>query len=199
MWRHKNNIKVSGGFCLLLGWFALVNGWRLLGDVVCAAALHELGHCVVLLIQGARIRGLRIGVCGAVLDADTGKLPYGGELAAVLAGTATNLVCAALLLMWDTERWATAAGAHLVLCGFNLLPLRPLDGGRALYLLMAWWRGPGAAERTARIVGTFCGLTLSACLVWIMDGTGGSLWLLPAVCGLLCAAGREWCQTEEFL
>ncbi len=49
MWLlHKGQIHVSAGVCLLLGWFVLVNGWRLAGLVLSAAALHELGHYVVL-------------------------------------------------------------------------------------------------------------------------------------------------------
>ena len=38
MW---SKIQVSAGFCLLAGWFAAVNGWRLLA-VVLGAALREI-------------------------------------------------------------------------------------------------------------------------------------------------------------
>ena len=42
-------VRVSAGACLLVGWFAVVNGWHLTGLVLSAAALHELGHLAALL------------------------------------------------------------------------------------------------------------------------------------------------------
>lgn len=73
-------------------------------------------------------------------------LSYGKELAAVLAGPLANLLWG-LLLAWLGGPWLVPAGANLVLCAFNLLPVRPLDGGRALELLVSWAAGPAAGER----------------------------------------------------
>lgn len=182
---------MSPGFCLLAAWFALDNGWGLLWTVLGAAALHELGHCLALALLGAPVSGLRIGVFGAELQADRRGLSYPGELAAVLAGPGANLLCAALLTLLGGSRWAVFTGASLVLCAFNMLPVRPLDGGRALELLCAWAAGPAAGERAARWAGGGAALLLSAALAWVMVRTGGSLWLLPAAAGLLAAAVRE--------
>ncbi|WP_295744153.1 hypothetical protein [uncultured Oscillibacter sp.] len=194
MWRLcdlPNRIRVSPGFCLLTAWFALDNGWELLGTVLGAAAVHELGHCLVLWLLSAPINGLKIGIFGAELAADRRGLSYPGELAAVLAGPGANLLCAALLTLLGGTRWAVFSGANLVLCAFNLLPVRPLDGGRALYLLTAWAAGPAEGEKAVRWAGGGASLILAASLVWVMVRTGGSLWLLPAAAGLLAAAGRE--------
>lgn len=192
MWRRcERRISVSPGFCLLAAWFALDNGWGLLWTVLGAAALHELGHCLALTLLGAPISGLRIGLFGAELTAQRRELSYPGELAAVLAGPGANLLCAALLTAAGGTRWSVFTGASLVLCAFNLLPVRPLDGGRALELLCAWAAGPAAGEQAARWVGAAAALSLSAALAWVMVRTGGSFWLLPPAAGLLVSAVRE--------
>lgn len=189
MWLlHKGKIHVSVGVCLLLGWFVLVNGWRLTGLVLSAAALHEMGHYVVLRLLGARISALRISVFGAEMTAGGDALSYAGELAAVLAGPAMNLLAGVALA---EAGYLAAAGAHLVLCAFNLLPVRPLDGGRALYLLISWAMGPTAGETVCRWTGGCTALFLATALVWLMVRSGGSLWLLPAAAGLCMAAFRE--------
>ena len=189
-WR-EGAVRVSGGFLLLIGWFGAVNGWRLLATVLAAAAVHELGHCLVLRAAGARITGLRVGVFGAVLETDSARLSYPRELAALLAGPGANLLCAAALSLAGGGRWNVAVGANLVLCGFNLLPIRPLDGGRALYLLVSWAAGPAAGEWSVRWVGACAAASLATVLTWLMWRSGGSLWLLPAAAGLLAASLRE--------
>ena len=57
------------------------------------------------------------------------------------------LLAALALTAVGKGRWPAAVGANLVLCLFNLLPIRPLDGGRALYLLASWAAGPAAGRR----------------------------------------------------
>ena len=187
---RKMEVRVSAGACLLVGWFAVVNGWHLTGLVLSAAALHELGHLAALRLLGGAVTALRISVFGAELAAEGGRLSYGRELAAVLAGPLTNLLAGLALARLG---YPAAAGAHLVLCAFNLLPVRPLDGGRALELLVSWAAGPAAGERAARWAGAAAALLSAAALWLVMSRSGGSLWLLPAAGGMLAAAMREIC------
>ena len=186
------NIRVSGGFVLLAIWFVLANGWEPLATVLGAAAVHELGHWAVLRMLGAEVTGFRLGVLGAVLETDSRRLPYGGELAAVLAGPAGNLLAAFLLTVLGKGRWSAAVGANLVLCAFNLLPIRPLDGGRALYLLSAWAAGPVAGEAAVRWAGGVTAAALAALIAWVMLRTGGSLWLLPTLLASVYWGTMPW-------
>jgi len=180
--------KISPGFCLLALWFGYVNGWALLGTVLGAAAFHELGHCVAILAQGGRISALRVGILGAVLETDSGRLSYPGEIAALLAGPAANLLAAWALSEGGAD---AAAGAHLTLAAFNLLPLWPLDGGRALELAISWLRGPEVGFRAVCRAGTVSAALLAAGIICVICCTGGSLWLLPAVFGLMAALRRS--------
>ena len=198
MWPlRKAEVRVSVGACLLVGWFTMVNGWRLTGMVLSAAAIHELGHYVVLRLLGGRVTALRVSVFGAEMETDGAALSYGRELMAVLAGPMANLLAGLVLARVG---YPAAAGAHLVLCAFNLLPVRPLDGGRAFYLLAGWLLGPAAGGGLCRGLGGCTALSLATVLVWVVVRSGGSLWLLPAAVGLSVAAFRELlCEKRSFL
>lgn len=196
---YERRLQVSGGFWLVTAWFGLANGWRLLWIILGAAAIHELGHFLTLRCLGAASVRLRLGVLGAVMDTDRRRLSYGGELLCVLAGPGANLLCALLLSAAGRGRWEAEAGANLVLCMFNLLPLRPLDGGRALHLTVSWLAGPAVGECAARWVGAATGILMGTATVWVMGRTGGSLWLLPTAVAAYFLAVREVFGKQEFL
>ena len=159
--------------------------------VLAAAAIHEAGHWLILRLLGADITGLRVSLLGAAMEVDTSRLSYQKELSATLAGPAANLLCAMVLALADSEQWVVFIGANVVLCLFNLLPIRLLDGGRALYLLVKWMTGPETGENVIRCVGTASGIVLAMGLGYVVWQTGGSFWLLPPALGLLAASGRE--------
>ena len=189
---HPCRVQVTGGFVLLTAWFVLANGWEPLVTVLGAAVFHELGHWTVLHLLGAKAAALWLSVLGAAMEVDSGRLSYGGELAAVLAGPAANLLAALVLTARGGERWPAAVGANLVLCAFNLLPVRPLDGGRALYLLVSWAAGPAAGEAAGRWAGTVAAAALSGLILWVIWKTGGSLWLLPALLASIQWGAVPW-------
>lgn len=185
-------VRSTGGFVLLAAWFVLANGWETLATVLCAAAVHELGHWTVLRQLGAEVTGIRLSALGAVLETDSRRLSYGGELAAVLAGPAANLLAALALTASGAGRWPAVIGANLLLCVFNLLPILPLDGGRALYLLVSWLAGPAAGEGAVRWLGAIAAAALAAGLGYVMWRTGGSLWLLPALFASVYWGALPW-------
>lgn len=192
---HEGGVQVSVGFWILTIWFATVNGWRLTAVLLGMATVHEAGHWLVLKAAGGRAAGLRIGILGAVMEVDSRGLSYGKELLVVLAGPAANLLTAAVCAGAGAE---TAAGAGLILGAFNLLPIRPLDGGRALELGFSWALGPTAGETAARWAGTAAAAVLAGGLAMVMLQSGGSLWLLPMALSALAAVKREGFRKKVF-
>ena len=181
-------LEVTPGFVLLAAWFALVNGGRTLALVLSAAAVHELGHWLVLRRLRAEVYSFRLTALGAELSADSGRLSYAGELAAVLAGPGANLAAALALTLLG--RWPAAIGANLVLACFNLLPIRLLDGGRAVCLAVSWLAGPEAGGLVLEVLSALTSAALTLLLAGVMCAAHGSLWLLPALLAAALEARR---------
>lgn len=95
---------------------------------ILAALAHEGGHLGAVYLLGGKPQGLWVGLRGARMEA---VLPTRGkEILAILAGPAGSLCLLPLAGVFP----------RLALCGliqglFNLLPIPPLDGARALRLL----------------------------------------------------------------
>lgn len=150
-------------------------GLVLQGALSCA--IHELGHWAAIVLLGGRVCSLRLTAVGAEMELDPGRpLSYGREAAAALAGPAVNL-----LLAWISVRTGRYlfAGLNLGFGVLNLLPIRPLDGGRALSCALAV-RWPLLAER---IVGA-----MSVLLAGGLLGVGWAAWRGWGNLSLLCTA-----------
>ena len=105
-----------------------------------AAAIHELGHLLALLLAGGRITRFCFRLSGAELQYSGNRVSYGGEVVIALAGPLMNLasacLCALCTRLWPYDWIYRFAGCHLVLAVFNLLPALPLDGGRVLQTVL---------------------------------------------------------------
>ncbi|MEG1746910.1 MAG: site-2 protease family protein [Oscillospiraceae bacterium] len=179
--RERTRFEVSPGFLLTAALLFYLDG-TVVFWAFGAAALHELGHFLAIKLLGGRVMSLRLTMVGAAMELDRGRqLSYPREFLAALCGPAVSFLTA-----WGGAKVGLFlfAGLSLALGIFNLLPVKQLDGGRCLYALMAWWRGPEAGERALFFAGC---LTVSALLgagVGVLKLYGNftlllmSLWLL---------------------
>ena len=144
-------LTVSPSALVLLAAFLLLSrGLTLPAALLSAALCHELAHVLTLHALHAPPRRLTLSASGAELYVpDLHRLSYGGELLAVAAGPGCNLLLWALLSLTGWPPLAPFAGAHLILGALNLLPVRPMDGGRLLWLLTALCTEPYTADRVA--------------------------------------------------
>jgi Zn-dependent protease len=156
-------LALHASFFLLLAYYAL-NGWREGGVVgmcwrvgmivlffVCVV-LHELGHSLTARRYGVRVQRILLTPIGGMAEFDRIPRQPSAELLVTLAGPAVNFLIAALLLpcVWgplfsDAEVASLSLPglgvelliANVIMGGFNLLPVFPMDGGRILRALLA--------------------------------------------------------------
>ena len=192
----ERGLRISAGFWLLLAAALIIAPPPLTAAVLLAAALHEGGHLAALRAFRVPVEGLRLDAFGAVIHArGARRLSYGQELIVTLAGSAANLLLApplaALSARFSWEWGFLLAGANVLLGVYNLLPVPSLDGGRALYLIVAYCFGPAAGETAEAAVGLFCAAVLTALGAYLTAAYGGALFLLAAL-GLLFGALRQF-------
>lgn len=175
-------IKISPGFCALvcvLGWYDLrLCGWFLLSLLV-----HEAGHGAAMLLLGVPVRGITLGIGGAVLPC--GLCSYRQELWCAAAGPAAGALLSLLVLRQQPELAILSGGLSI----FNLLPLYPLDGGRMLRAALLCRLEEDRVRKLLRSVRfVVCGLLmLAAC--WVTTVLQSGIWPIFAVLVLLCRAG----------
>lgn len=135
----KPRLSINGASLILLALLLLVLPFRWILAALIAAAMHELGHYLAIRLCGGHANGLTVLRSGAVLEA--GEMGRGRELLCTIAGP----LCGALLipLVRVAPRLAICASVQTL---YNLLPIYPLDGGRALRCMTAMWLSPDVAR-----------------------------------------------------
>ena len=194
MWHSGARVRISPTAVLLVAVFALMAPTVCLAAVLLAAVCHEMGHYIALRLCGGRLEGLSVSAFGAQMRIrDRNRLSYGREALCVLAGPLVNVTLSWLMSMggkWR-EEFYLFAGAQLVLGVFNLLPLTALDGGRLLWIGIAWVTDPFLADKVCRVVTLVLLMALAALgiILWLRHRAG---FLLLGTAGVVCCTVREF-------
>lgn len=145
----SNSIKLSAGFCALLAMMLLLLPLQWILAAVFAALFHESCHYLAIRLLSGRGTVVRLYSYGAKMPLP--EMSRGRELLCALAGPLGGL-CLLLLARW-MPRLALCAGMQSV---YNLLPIYPLDGGRALQSGLALILPPPAAGAVCRVAEIIC-------------------------------------------
>ncbi len=135
-------IKFFGIF-ISVGGYALIWGWKFAAGFVALLFLHEMGHYIQLRREGVKPSGmLFIPFLGAVVGA---RSLGGSALAEARVGLAGpilgSLACFALVpiaISTGDDFWRALIFTGLFLNLLNLMPVVPLDGGRAMAAMAPW-------------------------------------------------------------
>lgn len=125
-------------------------------SVLIAAICHEACHCVAVSICGGEIRRIQIGAIGTVMEIS--GLNYAEECLCALAGPLGSF------MLFMLTKWIPLIGLCAAIQGFfNMIPIYPLDGGRALRCILRLWF-PNHAEAFFQII---------ECLIIAVIGAAG--------------------------
>jgi Zn-dependent protease len=164
-----------------------------------SVTIHELAHCAVARRRGLTVRDIILLPIGGV--SEISGLPASPKIERDIAiagpaaslGLALGLGGAALLTggaIWPPALvsgsiLADLAWLNLVLCGFNLLPALPMDGGRVLRAILA---GRGDMVRATRIASS---IAMALGVAMIVFGFLEDPWLIFIGAFVMMGANSE--------
>jgi Zn-dependent protease len=132
--------------------YALFFGWKFAVGFVLLLFIHEMGHVVVLRLQGVKASApMFIPFLGAFVTVKQPQRSVAAEATSALAGPAAGLLASGVVLFAaDASNSAflrALAYSGFLLNLFNLLPALPLDGGRVAGALhpAIWFAGIAGA------------------------------------------------------
>lgn len=171
----EHKLSVSPGFCigLALALMLLPLSWLL--ACLLAAGFHELCHYLAIRLCSGKQAQVHIHSFAARMPLP--EMSRGKELFCALAGPFGGL--SLLLLSKWLPRVAICATMQSL---YNLLPLYPLDGGRALNCGLAMFLPPSVAAKICRIVEMCCKIAIGILAIY------GCFWLRLGVFPVLLAA-----------
>jgi Zn-dependent protease len=136
-------LTTSGSMLVSVAAYSLLWGWKFAVGFVLLLLVHEMGHVIQLRREGIPASApLFIPFMGAVVGARSLGDDAAAEARVGLAGPVLgSLAAAALLPVYSAtgdEFWRALAFTGFFLNLFNLLPVVPLDGGRAMAAMSPW-------------------------------------------------------------
>jgi len=133
----------SASMLVSVGAYALIWGWKFAVGFVVLLFVHEMGHVLQLRREGIEASApFFIPFLGAAIAAKslgndaTAEARVG--LAGPVLGSLGALACVGIWQATGEEFWQALAFVGFFLNLFNLLPVLPLDGGRAMAALTPW-------------------------------------------------------------
>ncbi len=173
-------VEAAPSACVLAAFLLLTLPLRWLLAAVFAAGVHEMCHVLAVRLCGGRIFRIQIGPAGAALETDSLSFPR--EMLCALAGPAGSL------LLLSLGKWFPEAA----ICGavqgiYNLLPVYPLDGGRALRCFLGMVMPGEAGERAAVLTGRVVSSVLLGIFAYLLIRLHA--WFLTAFLLVVLLAG----------
>jgi Zn-dependent protease len=154
-------VTTLGTMFISIAAYTLAFGWPFAVGFVLLIFVHEMGHVIQLRREGVEASApIFIPFLGAVIAAKSLGEDAAAEarvgLAGPILGTAGTLIPVAIWLATGSDFWRALAYVGFFINLINLLPVLPLDGGRALAVLgpKVWIVGiPAAVAATVIFLG----------------------------------------------
>ncbi len=186
----STEINISFFFMAFLTLILIVDKTGFVLPVFLATALHEAGHLAAMCVFDCQPKKINL-IPGSIQIVSAFKVKPQGELFILLSGPLANLLFAAvffaLYYFFNFVPFVSFSAVNLLIFAFNLLPVRGLDGGSILYLLLAKIAHNSKCEVILDIISLLCGVI--AVFLGVSGILTGKINLSLAILGLYIIIG----------
>ena len=149
-------MHISYSYWIAAGIFWAMGLGRTFLLLTAAVTAHEMSHVLIAKLFGCRLKRWHISAMGEMAEIDgLNELPPLKRIMIIAAGPACNLI---LFQIFGGQ----FGFYNIILFGFNLLPIFPLDGARLYQILLGNWKGIKRANRWILKAGEACCVILMA-------------------------------------
>jgi Zn-dependent protease len=136
-------LTTSGTMLVSVAAYSVIWGWQFAAGFVLLLLVHEMGHVIALRREGIKASApMFIPFLGAVISAkslgDNALAEARVGLAGPILGSLGAAACIPLAAATGNDLFTALAFTGFFLNLFNLLPVVPLDGGRAMAAMAPW-------------------------------------------------------------
>jgi len=136
-------LTTSASMLVSVAAYAIIWGWKFAVGFVALLFVHEMGHVIQMKREGVKVSGM---LFIPFLGAAVGARSMGGNalaearigLAGPVLGTLATAALVPLAVAGDSDFLRALAFTGFFLNLFNLAPVVPLDGGRAMAAMAPW-------------------------------------------------------------
>ena len=163
-------IRIPATSIICLGALVMIEPTPYLAIMLLSVLCHEAGHLLAMGIMGIEIERITLLPVGVDIQRRNTLIPYWQEVVLSLAGPCVNIM---LFVIFGHHPYI--ASVNILYAIFNLLPVRGLDGGNALYSALCCHMTPDVAEGICRVVSLVCGALLWMAGIYVMLCLGGNI------------------------
>lgn len=193
----KTCLRLRFSFVFLITFMLLVCEQGVVMMSFAASCLHEAGHLVLMLLSGDRINYIEFGLFGMRIERQGTVIGYKKEALCTVGGIAVNLACAATsFVIYGLTRYNGLLQFSVVsffVAAVNMMPVRILDFGRFIHLILCEKRGIFAADEILSTVSFVFALILTSFCVIYCIVVGFNLSLIAVTVYLdIITFRRKW-------
>lgn len=173
---ENTSVNISFYFAAVLTLSLLLDKTNISFCSIVSALLHETGHMLCLFSLKAKPKEIKFGLFGMRIVRGNKTLSYKNELLTALSGPLVNIMLFAVFLYW--KKTLVFSAVNLALGIFNLLPVKPMDGGEALYYFLCSYCEENKIKRITDITTFLTVIFLTVAGVFVLIKSGYNFMLL---------------------
>ena len=175
-------IGISVSFCALMTLLVYIDRTGLVLPSFEAVVLHEAGHLIMLLVFNCKPKEVDFALGTLCIKANY-DLDLKKETAVAVCGPLANILlfggCYILYVFTAKNIFAIFSAVNLIYGGFNLLPVKGLDGETVLFNILRCFFEINICEKVVFYLGLFvcAGIFISGIFIIFKSGGNASLLL----------------------